>query len=264
MESGNIFSLQRFMLLLEQSFTINKKHLGVTITALTGIFFIILGLSQSAAHFQGWTQSNSLITFELFFFSFGIVYASFAFPAFRTKEKTMSYLMLPVSALEKFTFEFLTRIVAFILFMPLLFWVVANLEGFIVHHFVPELVNYKFSFFTAWAELNNHNPVKGWTLFGYIQTALFAFIAAFTGASHFSRAPLMKTIATFSIIQVTGILFIYILYKGLNLKEVDYSINHILFIRGKDDAVVFYSLFVLAVNLSLLSIAWFSLKEKEV
>jgi hypothetical protein len=262
MESGNTFSLQRLMLLFKQSFTINKKQLAITIISIAAIFFVILVLSQSAAQFVKWRPSNGLILFEIFFFAFGIVYSSFAFPAFRTKEKTMSYLMLPVSTLEKFTFEFLTRIVAFILFMPLLFLIVANLEGIIVHHFVPELTYYKFSFGTAWKDLNNHQ-VKGWIMFGYIQTALFAFIVAFTGASYFSKAPLMKTIFTFSIVQVTGILFIYLLSKGLNLKGNDLSGQNILFIKNEADAVVFYALSALAVNLTLLSIAWFSLKEKE-
>lgn len=249
------------MLLFEQSFTINKKQLGITVISLSAIFFIILILSQSSAEFVRWNQSNGLITFEIFFFSLGIIYASFAFPPFRTKEKTMAYLMLPVSTLEKFTFEFLTRIVAFILFMPLLFLIVANLEGVIVHHFVPELVNYKFSYGTAMAELGNHHPIKGWTLFAYIETGLFAFIAAFTGASYFSKAPLMKTIFAFSIIQVSGILFIYLLCKVLHLKGDDFSGIDI--IKSEAAAVIFYSIAVLIVNLSLLSIAWFSLKEKE-
>ena len=42
--------------------------------------------------------------------------------------------------------SFSARIVGYIILMPIIFWIVANIEGIIVHHYVPELVNYKFSF----------------------------------------------------------------------------------------------------------------------
>jgi hypothetical protein len=47
----------------------------------------------------------------------------------------------------------------------------------------------------------------------------------------------------------------------LHLKGDDFSGIDI--IKSEAAAVIFYSLAVLIVNLSLLSIAWFSLKEKE-
>jgi hypothetical protein len=250
------------MMLFKQSLRINKRLIGISLSAVAGSFFIALILFQLASQFRNWSERDCQITFEWFFFMLGIVYCSFAFPAFRTKEKTMAYLMLPVSISEKFTFEILTRIIVFILFMPLMFWLVANLEGFIVHHFVPDLINYKLSFGTV-LTVFTHNNTTGWAIFGYIQIVLLAFIVAFTGASYFSKAPLMKTIFTLSIIQVGFILFIYLLYKGFNMKEVSFSIERIFFIKSEAEAVIFFALSLLVVNMSLLAIAWFSLKEKE-
>jgi len=263
MEPNNTFSLQRFKLLFKQSYRINKKSVGISLAAIAGTMFIFLILSQSSSQFKNWNQAQGLAIFKVFFFLLGIFYTSFAFPAFRSKEKTMAYLMLPVSTYEKFIFEILIRLVAFILFIPLLFWVVANLEGIIVHYFVPDLINYKFSFYDAFTKFAQNNSLRGWSVFAYIQTVLFVFIAAFTGASHFSKLPLMKTLFVFSVIQVGFVLFAYLLYKGLNLKEVNFSIERLLFIKNKAQGIIFYEISAMIINISLLTISWFSLKEKE-
>ena len=257
--------MQRFMMLFKQSLRINKKLIGISLAGLAGTMFITLVLFQSMSRFQIWFPDRSMGTFYLFFFSLGIVYSSLSFPAFRSKEKTMSYLMLPVSAFEKFIFEFLTRIIAFIVFMPVLFWMVANLEGAIIHHYVPgsDSFYYKFPLSTYFALFTHEDSLQGLIKFGKIQTGLFAFIAAFAGASHFSKSPLMKTLFTFLIILIGFSLFIYLLYKGLNLNENSFSVEKILFFKNKDEAVPFFALSVMTVNLALLSIAWFSLKEKE-
>lgn len=265
MKSNNLFSLRRFMLLFKQSFMVNKKLIGISLAGLTGIIFISLVLFQSVSKFQIWNPGRSMATFQLFFFSLGIVYSSLSFPSFRSKEKTMFYLMLPASNFEKFIFEFLTRIIAFILFMPFIFWMTANIEGAIVHRFIPESIGfyYRFPFETFLKTFNHKDTLEGWHKFSNIQTGLFVFVAAFAGASYFSKSPLMKTIFMFLIIFGGFSLFTYLLYKGLNLNENNLSIERIPFIKSRDQGAVFTALLITTVNLALLSIAWFSLKEKE-
>lgn len=265
MKSNNLFSLGRFMLLFKQSFMVNKKLIGISLAGLTGIIFISLVLFQSVSKFQIWNPGRSMATFQLFFFSLGIVYSSLSFPAFRSKEKTMFYLMLPASNFEKFIFEFLTRIIAFILFMPFIFWMTANIEGAIVHRFIPESIGfyYRFPFETFLKTFNHKDALEGWHKFRNIQICLFAFVAAFAGASYFSKSPLMKTLFMFLIIFGGFSLFTYLLYKGLNLTENSISGNRILFFKNNDEVISYFAMAVIAVNLALLSIAWFSLKEKE-
>jgi hypothetical protein len=250
-------------LLFKQSYRINKKSAGISLAAIAGTMFILLILSQSASQFKNWNQVQGLVIFKVYFFILGIIYTSFAYPAFRSKEKTMAYLMLPISTYEKFIFEILIRIVAFVLFIPLLFWGISNLEGLIVHYFVPDLINYKFSLGNAFTIFAQNSSLQGWSVFSYIQTVLFVFIAAFTGASHFSKLPLMKTLFVFSMIQVGFVLFAYLLYKGLNLKEVNFSVERLFFIKNKAQGIIVYAIFALIINMSLLTISWFSLKEKE-
>ena len=263
METNNSFSVQRFFLLCKQSLIINKKIISISLAGFVGILFIALILFQSASQFSHWENNNYQGTFLSLFFTLGIIISGHAFPAFRTKEKSMTYLMLPVSASEKFTFEFLVRIVLFILVLPSLFWVVANLEGAIVHHFVPELTNYKYSFIDKGWTVNSLGEFWIWKYFAITQGVLFVFISAFTGASYFAKSPLLKTMSAVSILFAGFALFTFLLVKGMNLEAFHPARNRAFFISDEHNAMVFMALGVAVINLCLLVIAYFRLKEKE-
>src|SRR5665647_3805750 len=123
METNTIFSFQRLLLLFKQSLIINKKMIGITVAGFAGLLFIVLIIMQSAANFNNWSNQDSMATLIFIFFQMGILYAGYSFPVFRTKEKSMTYLMLPVNASEKFVFELLSRIVLFVVLMPFIYWV---------------------------------------------------------------------------------------------------------------------------------------------
>jgi hypothetical protein len=61
-------------------------------------------------------------------------------------------------------------------------------------------------------------------------------------------------------------LLIYLLFKGLNLREYSTVDNTVLNIKGrdKDDFSKFAAIALTVINLTFLTIAWFRLKEKEV
>ena len=261
METNNSFSFQRFTLLCKQSFIINKKLIGISLGSFSGMLFLILFGNQSGAHFNQWENHDYLGTFVFLFFVLGIIYTSLSFPAFRSKEKSMAYLMLPASASEKFLFEFVNRIIVFILVMPLLFWLIANLEGSVVHYFVPELKNYTFSFGEAFSEISKQPEFNFWAKFAIIQGVLFVFITSFTGASYFSKSPLLKTMFAFSLIIAGYGFYVYLLIKGFDLQGIHVENNF--FIKDKDEAIVYLAIGATAINLCLLAMSWFKLKEKE-
>jgi hypothetical protein len=265
METNNLFSIQRFMLLCKQSLIINKKLIGISLAGFTGTLFILLILLQSANNnFRNWDNSRYMATFLFLFFSLGIIYSSLSFPSFRSKEKSMAYLMLPTSASEKFVFELLTRIVLFIIIMPLLFWVVANLEGMIVKEYVPRFTNYKFSFGEGLAKMFENEKIGNWAKLAIAQGCLFVFIAALTGASHFSKSPLLKTLFSITLIVGGYGLFIYLLVKGLDLNMYHPVNDRVLMIHNGQEAIKYLAIAGTVINLSFLSIAWFRLKDKEV
>lgn len=277
METNNIFSLRRFLLYCKHSLIINKKMIGISLIGFVGTLFIALLFFQSIDHnFEGWNIENYIALFFTYFFGLGFTYISSSFPAFRTKEKSIHYLMLPISSSEKFAFELITRIILFLIIMPSLYWIVANLEGAIVHSYVPEFLNYKFSFSDAYAKMTKTITVVNGKIqpsqmapmiqYLFIQGGLFVFIFLFAGASHFSKSPFLKTLFTFSLIVAGYFLLIYLLFKGLNLREYSTVDNTVLNIKGrdKDDFSKFAAIALTVINLTFLTIAWFRLKEKEV
>jgi hypothetical protein len=169
--------------------------------------------------------------------------------------------MIPASNSEKYGYELLTRIIAYVVLMPVLYWIVSNIEGRIVHYYVPQLANYKFSFLDVISNFSKTEKPGNWGMLTIVQTNLFVFIAAFTGASHFSKSPLIKTLLTFSTIVAGYFLFSFLLFRGLNLKEYELSSKSILF--QKNNALIFFAVASTLINISLLVIAWFRLKEKE-
>lgn len=263
METNNVFSFRRLVLLGKQSLILNKKMILIALAGFVGTLIIAMFFFQAMNEFKNWLNRDSEVVFVSLFITLGILYSGLSFPGFRSKEKTMAYLMLPASSSEKFVFEIVTRIIVFILFMPLLFWTVANIEGALVHHFVPELINYKFSF----VEPHTIKPApienEAWIAFAIAQGILFIFITAFTGASHFSKSPLLKTLFAITMIVAGYFILIYLVFKGLSLNEFDADKNHILFITNKNNSLIAFAIAATILNLCLISIAFFRLKEKE-
>jgi len=263
MQTNNSFSFQRLMLLFKQKLIINKRRFPLGLLAFSGGLFILFAFSQSVKNFTNWSNMDYLNTFIPAFIGLGIAYSASSFPYFRSKEKSMTYLMLPATNSEKFVFEILSRIVAFIILMPLLFWIVANLEGAIVHTFFPKLTNYKFSFYDAFMVIVKDGKFEFWALILTIQGILFGFIALFAGAGYFSKAPLIKTLLTFSIVVMGYFLFAYVLNKSLNLDGLHTIGKHMIFFKDGQTFIKLFGIGMSIVNLTFLAIAWFSLKEKE-
>lgn len=251
------------MYLFRQSFLVNKKMLGISIAGVAGSLFILLMFCQRNFSYTRWDQGDYMLIFLMFFFMVGIIWTGKSFPSFRSKEKSISYLMLPASTPEKFFFEFLIRIVAFILLMPLVFWIIANIEGAMMHRFKPELVNYTFSFSAGWAEFTKNWQADMWIKYGYFEAYLFSLIASFTGACYFSKSPLVKTIFIFLVIVTGYFLLIYLLVRGLKIDNYLPTGRTILPLHGKRETAIFFAIASTAVNLTLLSVSWFRFKERE-
>jgi hypothetical protein len=261
MQTTNSFSFTRFFKLIKLSLLINKKLILISLAAVVGTLFLGLILLQSMVNFEYWGQGEYMATFLFVFLIMGFIYTSQSFPAFRSKTKSLSFLMLPASNSEKYVFELLTRIVAFIILLPAIYWVVSNLEGRIVHHYVPQLASDRFSFVETISKSIKTQKGLFWGIFGTIQAILFVFTAAFAGASHFYKSPLIRTLFTFSLIVAGYFLFSYLLFRGLNLKVYHPTVPFAFFTKNR--ILIFFAFAGLLVNVTLLAIAWFRLKEKE-
>lgn len=255
------------MLLFEQSLTFNRRIIGIGMLGITGVQFIVLFILQLCIK-NPMIISDYINPFLILFLIFGIIYSGYSFPALRSKERSISYLMLPASPLEKFLFELLSRIFFFVLLMPILFYIAANSESALIHYWFHGTENSKFSFSGAWDVLTKQGTVLISLIFFFIQVGLFVIILFFTGASHFSKSPLIKTLF-FLVIVIFGYSLLSYLFIQM-LKLLDYRQLRLVgdgmmpYFKTGPNISIFYNIVLIVVNLSLLAMSFFKLKEREV
>jgi len=258
------FSGKRFIKLFKLYWYENGQTTLISLAAFSMIIMIVLFIFQSANEFRTWNTSFFMGFFLLFYIGFGLIYGGYAFPAFRKKETTINYLLLPASAFEKYSFEFITRVVVYTVLAPCLYWLLANIEGHIAHFFFPKFKNYQFrwsegiqSFFEQ--SINWEEPL--------IQILLLVivglFVVAFAGASKFRKNPLLKSVLVFGLLFGGFTFMIYLLFEVGNIHE--YHKDTLLFLKTRNDppwyVIIIFLIFPI---IGLSSAAYFKLKEKEV
>ncbi|MFY0653064.1 MAG: hypothetical protein JXQ96_13570 [Cyclobacteriaceae bacterium] len=263
MKQNNAFSLNRLSLLYRQAIIENKREMLIYLAGLCGGLLLFMGLfifstTNGFRTSERWNQGDYMVSFILIFLGVGILYNSMAFPAFRSKEKTLAYLMLPATTLEKFTFEVLNKLVLYIVGFPLLFWFLVNVLGSGLNSYAPQFENYQFDLVAVIQKLNGWQ--RGLAFFG----GMLVFTIPFAGASHFQKKTLVKTLFTLSVTLGLFLFFGYLLFKGFDLKNYHPINNRITFIYSPDDAIKYLCLAAIASNLILLTVSYLKIKEKEV
>jgi hypothetical protein len=261
--SNNIFNGRRFILLWRQHFIQNTKLLLLATGAYIAVIFIILSLVQIG---------NDLVphdfeTFRGFMLGFvgifGVIYVGHSFPAFRSKERSINYLMVPASVTEKFLFELISRIGIILVLLPFIFWVTFHLQGYFL------------SMFSAYVfEPIGIVPVSGieltridefaWLATMIISGVLLGFVLAFTGAAMFSKQPLIKTLFGLAVVMIFYFGFTYIVIEPLGVGKYNPPDSMWLLPKSEVGVFKFFSAALIAANLVMLFVAFRKLKEKEV
>ena len=263
--SNKLFSTQRFSLLFKQHVMHNSQFLWLSIGAYVGVIFIVLSVLQI---FNPLHRPHSLKEFQLylavFFLLFGILYAGHSFPAFRLKESSISYLMLPASALEKFTFEIVSRIGIVLVTLPLLYWITFNVQGYFFTMFTDEIfepigIQYLVKFKAPPAQLSL--PALYFMLTGGV---LLAFSLAFTGAAMFTKQPLVKTLAVLALAAIFFVGYIYIIMVPLGVSKFNPTQTLMLLPMGELRLFTTLAVSFFAGTVVMLFVAFRKLKEREV
>jgi hypothetical protein len=259
MNSNQIFSLRRFKGLLIQSFYLNRKTSIVTTCGYIGSMFLVLLFIHSInRNYHHWNNSDYFNTFLFFFVPGGVLYSSLAFSGFRSKDRRYSYLMLPVTVLEKFIYEFVGRIILFIVITPIAFWIVANIEGAIIHFFDAKFLNYKYSLVLGLEKVGFFKMTNK-ELSMLFSGGLLLFTIPFLGATYFGKNPTLKLLLSVGVIIIFYVIYIALLFKIFDLNN--HQPPHI-FRTGyvvQNFFIVFFSL----INVAALLIGYFNVKEKE-
>lgn len=194
----------------------------------------------------------------------GLLYIGYSFPAFRSKERSFSYLTLPASGLEKFLFEFVIRIALFLIVIPLLYWFIFNVEGWFY-----ELVNRKIDF--AGIGIGDVRQMKVRDMYVGPQTkvlmvgaGLLVLVLPFTGSAMFNKQPLVKTLFAVALIFLVFFGTAYIVIDPLGLDQ--YRPPKVMYVTPSNESefTTLFSVFFVVANLVMLSVAYLKLKEKEV
>jgi hypothetical protein len=261
--SNNLFSGRRFALLCKQHVIHHTEFLLLSVVAYIGVIFIVLSIAQVGNSLRPHDLDNFLSFLVGFVAVFGILYAGHAFPAFRSKESTINYLMVPASALEKFVFEFVSRIGIMILMLPLLYWATFHLQGYIFSIFTegkfqPIGVQYLVKLDVPEAEYR----FVIYTL--VIAGVLLTFVLAFTGSAMFNKQPLVKSLFAVAVIVMFFVGYSYIVLEHVGVGR--YNPPDTMLLMPFDDIKILrlISIALIITIVVMLFVAFRKLKEKEV
>ena len=209
MKTNQIFSLKRFCNYTTSSFILRYRQLllmlGAASASLLLSMFFFMSMNNS------WDK-NEWIPYSIFSFIIAsLLYIGSAFPSLRTREKTISFLMVPASPFEKFLYEFIERIVLFSVLFPVLLLLLGNLALEIVR--VIKLTNPYFTTTNLSPQLIFEDvPAEAMKII--ILGILAAFSLAFAGTAVFRKLPLIKTIIFVGAVFFTALGYFFLLWKS--------------------------------------------------
>ena len=268
------FDFNRFYKLLKFDLSFNSKKyltfLGVLIIVLFILDLILLDSGSNYRILENndrayfYRKSDYQVSLFITFLIALFLVVSSSFPAFRKKESTSNYLLLPASTFEKFLIQFFIRILIFSPLFILIFWVdfklasiAYNLFDFKKDILIPnfalfDLFSYKMKFIDKVA-----------IILSIITFASYLLV----NAVHFKKNVILKTIVVFGIFAFIIFLVNVILSHLFLPNEVigfDVRIFHRYLENGlRTDQVCTYIIGIFS-SLFLLPLTYFKLKEKQV
>ncbi|MTI38314.1 hypothetical protein [Fulvivirga lutimaris] len=263
--SSNTFNFNRFGMLFKQHFIHNNKLLMYSSVAYVGVIFILLTIVQMGQDrvphdvemFRGF-----LIGFVVVF---GILYAGYSFPALRSKESTINYLMVPASVLEKFLFELVSRLGVTFILLPILFWITFHLQGYFFDLFTE--LSFRPIGFAEVVDFQVPDQIRDsafWFVTLISSLIMLGFVLPFTGGAMFMKQPLVKTLFSVAIIVIFYAGCVYIALEPLGVAKYNPNDTMWLIPSNEKGAFRFFGSAVVLTNLVMLFVAFRKLKEREV
>ncbi len=264
MSTNNTFDFRRFGLLFRQYLIHNHKTLVYSLVGYSGVVFMVLFIAQLGSEGQPNGIGTFLPMLVAAVITFGLLHAGYSFPAFRSREKSFGYLTLPASSLEKFLFELVTRVALLLIVLPLLYWLMFNVQGWVFELFSrkTEFTSIGMSDFRA-MDISPVNE-RPWLQVVIIGGALLTFVLPFTGAAMFNKQPLVKTIFAVALIFLFYFGMAYIIIEPLGLHN--YRVDESMWLVPNNDSQIttLFGVLMIAANLVMITVAYLKLKEKEV
>jgi hypothetical protein len=244
--NNQIFKPSRFLAYTRYNLVQDWKKKAITAAGLmlTFIFFIFNSINA------GWGENNveaiSIGTMSIMAF----VICSTSFPAFRKRDRTMHFITVPASNIEKFSSELLLRFGTLLVLIPLLITLVGNTVLSVYENIHNVSLFSRFSFGACLADNNLEGNMMSFIILG---------ILLFTGASVFKKNPLIKTIIFIgSVAAIIAYYLFQVMSKILpNIDGLTLQYNLESSLEGGSGIII------AIVGLWSLTYAFFKVKEKE-
>ena len=266
MKTNNIFNLKRFGKYAKSTLALNIKQ-TMLMWGVLAISIFIISLIAMAQNSSQWNKEGWIPVFIGIYFVIGIIYAGFAFSQFRSKEKTIMSMMVPVTAFERFLYEFIEKIASYILLYPILFWVFSSLAVFVRNSIPVEFTKIEVNGFRTFPFeiISYQKPIvtsEDGLILMFFTLSIFLFIIVFAGAATFRKYPLVKTIVFVGgVLAVTAGYFVLIFEKlRLNNPWIANLEHTMTAQQGFLTGTILFAI----MGLTALVYAYFKLKEKEV
>lgn len=261
MKTNQIFSLKRFINLIKSDLLMNYKRYGMIVLVMTLLTYVVMYLNfpKNGGTFDIERYFPFLVSF--IFFSLGAWIGS-SFPAFNRKNTSRNYLMTPASTFEKYTAQFIGRIIISTIVMLIIFWIDARFARFTVLHVIKENTTAidKFSY-TALYEKIKLDHVVYWTPLIFFSLVTFLFSARIYFNKHGLIKSLLALAGVFFAFYILLVIYTQIFYPGNKLFEVD-ATNYIVTKSIKNSDILMIALLSFSI-LILPVLGFFKLKEKE-
>ncbi|WP_289053315.1 hypothetical protein [Carboxylicivirga marina] len=256
---NNIFNINRFGKLIKQQYQLSGKNLVLALSSIFIVYTAILLLftfNNSSIETLEWLPFFIILNTVI-----ALPFAAYAFPAFRTKEKTFDYLLLPCSVTEKFTLNIIIRILAPWIVLPTIFYISSHLASELAQWHNPALKIESFSLSTILGQIN-HDDLRI-AIPSIILSALIHQSVLFAGATVFKKQPLIKTLVAIGIVASVIIFYFYIIIEWADIYQ-NGKMPWFAIIENKESAIHC----LLGLEIVLLTTTWayafFKVKEKEI
>ena len=259
MKTNQLFSLKRFWTYAVSSLTLHYRQLLLMTGAVAAGLVLLLSFLMFVN--RNWS-ANHWFPFLTFVVPVaGLLYVGSAFPDLRSREKTIGFLMTPASSFEKFLYEFIERIVFFCVLFPILLYAVGNLTLRMIW-VIKNAMNIPFSaeslFYGHFFEKVAIEEAQHLLVLGVFS----ALSLAFAGATVFRKLPLVKTIIFVCMLLFSIVGYFVLIFERMHLNRP--WLEPYLENLGEQKIFTLFAILLGVFILTILSFAYFKLKEKEV
>lgn len=253
------FNINRFGKLIRQQYQLSGKTMGLAILSIFVVYTLIL---MTFTFNEPRIRSDEWIPFFITFtLAIAFPFAAYAFPAFRSKEKTFDYLLTPCSITEKFSFNVLIRIFIPWLVLPIVFYISSRMASELALWRYPDYNIENFNLSVIFDQLPDKH--LGLIITSSVLMILITQSVLFSGATIFKKHPLIKTLVTLGATAAVIFFYFYIIIEWFGI----YDNGRVPWLANFNNEVS-AGYFLVALELLVLTTTWayafFKVKEKEI